>query len=63
MAFVKECAEEFVTPFLAKIVLNQRICSWEYFKPKAAILQMFNLLNCMFFKLKDVINQRRIEED
>ena len=37
--------------------------AWEFFNPKAAILQLFNILSCVIFKLKDTIKQRKLEED
>lgn len=60
---LKDVSEEFLIPFIEKVVQIPRIEAWQYFNPKAAIIQAFNILNCLFFKVKEVVKQRRIEED
>jgi hypothetical protein len=60
---MKDVSEEFLLPFIEKVLQIPRIEAWQYFNPKAAIIQAFNILNCLFFKVKDVVKQRKIEED
>lgn len=60
---LKECSEEFLVPFIEKVLQIPKINQWEYFNPKGATIQLFNILNCVFYKLKDVVIQRRNEED
>jgi len=50
-------------PFLEKVTTNAKISQWPYFNAKAATLQLFNVFNCVLGKLKDVLKQRRLEED
>lgn len=50
-------------PFLEKVTTNAKIASWPHFNSKAATLQLFNVFNCLLVKLKEVLKQRRIEED
>lgn len=60
---LKECSDSFLMPFLEKVTTNAKISQWPYFNPKAATLQLFNVFNCVLGKLKDVLKQRRLEED
>jgi len=48
---MKDVSEEFLLPFIEKVVQIPRIEAWQYFNPKAAIIQAFNILNCLFFKV------------
>jgi hypothetical protein len=52
-----------VVPFLEKVCAHPRISQWEFFNSKAHTLQLFNILNCVFFKLHDTVKQRKHEED
>ncbi len=60
---IKECFDDFLMPFIEKLTSTPRILSWQFFNSKAATLQFFNVLNAVFFKIKDVVAQRKLEED
>lgn len=60
---MKDVQGEFLIPFLEKVTTNARINTCEFFNPKAAAIQLFNILSALMFKLKDTIKQKKFEED
>ena len=60
---IDECLKEFLVPYIEKLMTFPKIQQWRFFNPKSSILTLFNILNAIFYRIKEIYDEKKKDDE